>query len=138
MKLSQPQKEQLLSEVTFSASRGGGPGGQNVNKVSTKVELRFDVYDSETLTETQKQQLLSKLKNRITVSDQLILTSSAERTQWRNREKGTQKFFELIEKALTPPKKRIKTKPTKASKLKRIENKKKQGQKKQLRKPPEA
>lgn len=138
MKLSQPQKEQLLSEVTFSASRGGGPGGQNVNKVSTKVELRFDVYDSETLTETQKQQLLSKLKNRITVSAQLILTSSAERTQWRNREKVTQKFFELIEKALTPPKKRIKTKPTKASKLKRIENKKKQGQKKQLRKPPEA
>ena len=138
MKLSQPQKEQLLSEVTFSASRGGGPGGQNVNKVSTKVELRFDVNDSETLTETQKQQLLSKLKNRITVSDQLILTSSAERTQWRNREKVTQKFFELIEQALTPPKKRIKTKPTKASKLKRIENKKKQGQKKQLRKPPEA
>ena len=138
MKLSQPQKEQLLSEVTFSASRGGGPGGQNVNKVSTKVELRFDVNDSKTLTETQKQQLLSKLKNRITVSAQLILTSSAERTQWRNREKVTQKFFELIEKALTPPKKRIKTKPTKASKLKRIENKKKQGQKKQLRKPPEA
>ena len=138
MKLSQPQKEQLLSEVTFSASRGGGPGGQNVNKVSTKVELRFDVNDSKTLTETQKQQLLSKLKNRITVSDQLILTSSAERTQWRNREKVTQKFFELIEQALTPPKKRIKTKPTKASKLKRIENKKKQGQKKQLRKPPEA
>jgi len=138
MKLSQSQKEQLLSEVTFSASRSGGPGGQNVNKVSTKVELRIDVNDSETFTETQKQRLLSKLKNRITVSDQLILTSSTERTQWRNREKVTQKFFELLEKALTPPKKRIKTKPTKASKLKRIENKKKQGQKKQFRKPPEA
>ena len=137
MKLTQSQKEQLLSEVTFSASRGGGPGGQNVNKVSTKVELRFPVNESQALTETQKQCLLSKLKNRITTSDELVLTSSAERTQWRNREKVTQKFFELLEKALTPPKKRIKTKPTKASKLKRIENKKKQGKKKDLRKPPE-
>lgn len=137
MKLSQSQKEQLLTELTFSASRGGGPGGQNVNKVSTKVELRFPVNESQSLTETQKQRLLSKLKNRITTSDELVLTTSSERTQWRNRGKVTQKFFELIEKALTPPKKRIKTKPTKASKLKRIENKKKQGQKKELRKPPE-
>ena len=138
MKLSQPQKEQLINEVTFSASRGGGPGGQNVNKVSTKVELRFDVNDSETLTETQKQRILSKLKNRITTDGELVLTSSVERTQWRNKEKVTQKFFELVEQALTPPKKRIKTKPTKASKAKRLENKKKQGQKKQLRKPPES
>lgn len=137
MKLSQSQKEELLSEATFSASRGGGPGGQNVNKVSTKVELRFPVDESRTLTETQKQRFLSKLKNRITIEGELVLTSSAERTQWRNREKVTQKFFELIEQALTPPKKRIKTKPTKASKLKRLENKKKQGKKKQLRKPPE-
>jgi len=110
MKLSQPQKEQLINEVTFSASRGGGPGGQNVNKVSTKVELRFDVNDSETLTETQKQRILSKLKNRITTDGELVLTSSVERTQWRNKEKVTQKFFELVEQALTPPKKRIKTK----------------------------
>ena len=138
MKLSQPQKEQLINEVTFSASRGGGPGGQNVNKVSTKVELRFDVNDSETLPETQKQRILSKLKNRITTDGELVLTSSVERTQWRNKEKVTQKFFELVEQALTPPKKRIKTKPTKASKAKRLENKKKQGQKKQLRKPPES
>jgi len=136
MHLSHSIRENLLSEVSFSASRGGGPGGQNVNKVSTKVELRFPVNDSETLTETQKQRLLSKLKNRITTSGELVLTSSAERTQWRNREKVTQKFFELIEQALTPPKKRIKTRPTKASKLKRLENKKKQGQKKQLRKSP--
>ncbi len=138
MKLSPSQKEQLLSEVTFSASRGSGPGGQNVNKVSTKVELRFPVDESQTLTETQKQRILTKLKNRITTDGELVLTSSAERTQWRNREKVTQKFFELIEQALTPPKKRIKTKPTKASKLKRLENKKKQGQKKQLHKPPES
>jgi ribosome-associated protein len=138
MKLSQSQKEQLLTELTFSASRGGGPGGQNVNKVSTKVELRFPVNESQSLTETQRQRLLSKLKNRITTDGELVLTSSAERTQWRNREKVTQKFFELIELALTTPKKRIKTKPTKASKLKRLENKKKQGQKKQMRKPPES
>jgi len=138
MKLSQSQKEELLSEVTFSASRGGGPGGQNVNKVSTKVELRFPVDESQSLTKIQQQRLLSKLKNRITTDGELVLTSSAERTQWRNKEKVTEKFFELIEQALTPPKKRIKTKPTKASKLKRLENKKKKGQKKQLRKPPDA
>lgn len=137
MHLSHSIREYLLSEVTFSASRGGGPGGQNVNKVSTKMELRFPVNDSETLTENQKQRLLSKLKNRITTSGDLVLTSHSERTQWRNKEKVIHKFFELIEKALTPPKKRIKTKPTTASRIKRIENKKKQGQKKQLRKPPE-
>lgn len=138
MKLSQFQKDQLLSEVEFSASRGGGPGGQNVNKVNTKVELRFAINKTQFFTESQKQQILSRIKNRITTSEELIITASSERTQWRNREKATHKFFELIEKALTPPKKRIKTKPTKASKIKRLENKKKMGQKKQLRKPPEA
>lgn len=137
MHLSTNIRESLLSEVAFSASRAGGPGGQNVNKVSTKVELRFPVADSEILTETQKQRLLSKLKNRITTSGDLVLTAHSERSQWRNKEKVIHKFFELIENALTPPKKRIKTKPTAASRIKRLENKKKQGQKKQLRKPPE-
>ena len=138
MKLSPSQKEQLLSEVTFSASRGSGPGGQNVNKVSTKVELRFRLFDSEILTQTQKQRLASKLKNRLTTNGEMLLFSETERSQWRNRKAVEQKFLELVEKALTPAKRRIKTKPTAASKRKRIENKKKHARKKQLRKPPES
>jgi ribosome-associated protein len=130
-------KEQLLAEVQFSASRSGGPGGQNVNKVNTKIELRFSVHESEVFDEEQKQLILLKLKNRINNQGELLVTSTAERSQWKNKEKATQKFFELIEKALTKPLKRKKTKPTAASRLKRIENKKKLGQKKQLRKPPE-
>lgn len=130
-------KEQLLTEVQFSASRSGGPGGQNVNKVNTKIELRFFVKDSVVLDEMQKELILSKLKNRINNEGELIITSSAERTQWKNKEKATQKFFELIEKALTTARKRKKTQPTVASQIKRLENKKKQGQKKIFRKPPE-
>lgn len=130
-------KEQLLAEVQFSASRSSGPGGQNVNKVNTKIELRFSVQQSAVLDENQKQLIVSKLKNRINNQGEMLLTSSAERTQWKNREKATRKFFELIEKALTKPRKRKQTKPTEASRLKRIENKKKQAQKKLFRKPPE-
>lgn len=130
-------KEQLLTEVQFSASRSGGPGGQNVNKVNTKIELRFPVQDSAVLDDVQKQLIFSKLKNRINNDGELIITSSAARTQWKNKEKATQKFFELIEKALTRHRKRKKTQPTVASRLKRLENKKKQGQKKIFRKPPE-
>lgn len=130
-------KEQLLAEVQFSASRSSGPGGQNVNKVNTKIELRFSVQQSAVLDENQKQLIVSKLKNRINNQGELLLTSGTERTQWRNKEKATQKFFELIEKALTKPRKRKQTKPTEASRLKRIENKKKQAQKKLFRKPPE-
>lgn len=130
-------KEQLLAEVQFSASRSGGPGGQNMNKVNTKIELRFPVQESAVLDEMQKQLIVSKLKNRINNEGELLVTSSAERSQWRNREKATQKFFELIEMALTKPRKRKKTRPTAASRLKRLENKKQLGQKKQLRKPPD-
>jgi ribosome-associated protein len=137
MILSDSIKEQLLTEVQFSASRSSGPGGQNVNKVNTKIELRFSVQESEVLDELQKQLILLKLKNRINNQGELLVTSSAERTQWRNKEKTTKKFFELIEKSLTKPRKRKKTQPTMSSRLKRMENKKKLGKKKQLRKPPE-
>jgi ribosome-associated protein len=137
MMLPDSIKEKLLAEVQFSASRSGGPGGQNVNKVNTKIELRFSVQESEVFDEDQKQLILLKLKNRINNQGELLVTSSAERTQWRNKEKATRKFFELIEKSLTKTRKRKKTQPTLASQLKRIENKKKRGQKKQLRKSPE-
>ncbi|RIH64062.1 aminoacyl-tRNA hydrolase [Mariniphaga sediminis] len=137
MILSDSKKEKLLTEVQVSASRSSGPGGQNVNKVNTKIELRFPVSKSEVLNETEKRLILSKLNSRINLQGELLITASSERSQWQNREQATQKFFELIEKALTRPRKRKKTQPTIASRLKRLESKKKRGQKKQLRKPPD-
>lgn len=136
MKLSSSTKEKLAKEVNYSATKSGGPGGQNVNKVNTSVEIRFSVSGSEVLNDEQKQVIIIKLKNRINNEGELILVSRSERTQWRNKTLVTENFFELLEKALTPAKKRIKTKPTAASGRKRIENKKKQSQKKDLRKPP--
>ncbi len=138
MMLSEFLKEKLLTEMKISASRSGGPGGQNVNKVNTKIELRFPVDSSETLNESEKQLIFSKLKNRINTEGELLVTSSSERSQWKNREKAQKKFFELLEKALTLQKRRKKTQPTVSSKLKRIENKKKQAQKKAWRKPPDS
>lgn len=138
MILPQNIKEQLLAEVQFSATHGGGPGGQNVNKVSTKVVLRFPVGDSLALDEMQKQLIFSKLKNRINARGELLVTSASERSQWRNRKMADQRFIELIEKALVKPRKRKKTAPTAASKLKRLEAKKLLSHKKRLRKPPES
>lgn len=136
MPLSETQKEKLKSELNFTATKSGGPGGQNVNKVNTSVELRFHVLESETLNDTQKQRVLRKLQNRINAEGELILVSRVARSQWQNKTKVTEKFYELLEKAVTPAKKRKKTKPTAASRKKRLENKKKQSKKKELRKPP--
>ncbi|MFV0593810.1 MAG: alternative ribosome rescue aminoacyl-tRNA hydrolase ArfB [Draconibacterium sp.] len=137
MRLSEEIKKQLETECTFSASRSSGPGGQNVNKVNTKVELRFSVELSQVFSDDEKSILFKKLKNRINSEGELILASDAERSQLRNRIKVTVLFFDLIEKALTPPKKRFKTKPTLVSRLKRVESKKQHSEKKSRRKPPE-
>ena len=136
MILPEFRKEKLLAEIQVSASRSGGPGGQNVNKVNTKIELRFRVDASQELTTSEKQLIQLKLKNKINAENELLVTSSSERSQWKNREKAEKKFFDLLEKALTVQKRRKKTQPTASSKLKRIENKKMAGQKKALRKPP--
>ena len=125
------------SEILFSASRSSGPGGQNVNKVSTKVELRFNIPNSNLLSDSEKEILLVKLKNKINNEGDLILVSQEERSQLKNKEKALEKFYELIEKALTPPKKRKPTKPTQASKKKRLEEKKLVSEKKSQRKKPD-
>lgn len=135
MFIAEERKRKLETEFAFSASRSSGPGGQNVNKVNTRVELRFSVFSSAFLTADEKQKIHIKLKNRINSEGELILTAQSERSQWRNREKVLAKFFELIETALTPTKRRIKTSPTSSSRIKRLENKKKMSLKKQLRKP---
>ena len=137
MHLSEEIKQQLETECKFSASRSSGPGGQNVNKVNTKVELRFSIPDSQLFSEKEKNLLFRKLKNRINTEGELVLVSESERSQLRNRTKVTTLFFELIEKALKPAKKRIKTKPTASSRLKRLEGKKQLSKKKQSRQRPE-
>lgn len=131
-------KKQLEAEVVFSATRSSGPGGQNVNKVNTQVELRFSVKDSGLFSDEVKDRIFLKLKNRMNSEGELIVTSQSGRSQLNNKENALEKFFELIEKALTVRKKRLKSTPTLASRLKRLEAKKNQSQKKQLRKPPDS
>ena len=126
-------KELFINELNFTASRSSGKGGQNVNKVSTKMELRFDVNNTILLTQDEIYRIFLKLKNRISNEGILFLSSDSERTQLGNKKKVIELFFELIEKALIIPKKRIKTKPTKASKEKRLREKKIQSDKKQQR-----
>lgn len=137
MKLTEILKKQLESEIILSATRSSGPGGQNVNKVNTRVELRFSVKNTTLFSEEEKELLFLKLKTRINLEGDLIFTSQAARTQLDNKETVIQKFFDSIEKALTIKKKRLKSTPTAASKAKRLEIKKNTGQKKLLRKPPE-
>lgn len=128
-----PDSQALLSECRFSAVRSSGKGGQNVNKVSTKVILVFDVLNSEVLTEEQRAWLLEKLMVRISKEGLLQLNASSERTQLGNRQKVEEKFIRLITKAFHIPAKRVATKPTAGSKERRIRNKKAQSEKKSLR-----
>jgi len=137
MKLTEAQKKLVETEIVFSATRSSGPGGQNVNKVSSRVELRFSVLNSTVFSDDEKARISLKLKNRINSEGELILTSQTGRSQLDNKEKAIEKFFELMEKALTIQKKRIKTSPSITSSLKRMESKKITALKKQLRKPPE-
>lgn len=122
------------SEFSFATSRSGGAGGQNVNKVNTKVELRFSVTNSQILTPTEKDTILNKLANRITTDGELIIVSQTERTQLGNKLRCIEKFYEIITKALIPQKKRKPTRPTKLSQEKRIEKKRQRSVKKELRK----
>jgi len=110
-------------EFVFSASRSGGAGGQNVNKVSTKVELRINIANSAFLSDEEKAIISEKLANKINNLGELILVCQTERSQLKNKEKVTDKFYMLISKALMPRKKRLNTKPTKASIQKRLESK---------------
>ncbi len=109
----------LLPELTFSTSRSGGKGGQNVNKVESKVELRFDIQGSKALTESEKSQLLEKLDNRITQDGILVLYHQTERSQLANKELVIEKFYRLITGALRKDTPRKPTKPTLASILKK-------------------
>lgn len=122
------------NEFVFQASRSGGPGGQNVNKVSTKVELRFNLVASALFSDEEKAVLTEKLANKINKLGELVLVCQTERSQLSNRDKVIEKFYYIINKALTPKTKRIRTKPSKASIERRIEAKKIQSRIKENRK----
>jgi ribosome-associated protein len=121
-------------EFVFKTSRSSGPGGQNVNKVSTKVELRFDIKASQIITFEEKNLLAVKLKTRINSEGELIIVSQSERSQLKNKEEAISKFYTLVEKALTPAKKRRPTRPTLASKTRRLKKKLIRSDQKSLRK----
>jgi ribosome-associated protein len=124
----------LQDEFVFQASRSGGAGGQHVNKVSTKVELRFHIANSALLSEEEKAIIFDRLINKINNLGELIIVSQTFRSQLKNKENVIEKFYRLIEKALTPRIKRIGTKPTRASVEKRLESKRVQAAIKAARK----
>jgi ribosome-associated protein len=124
----------LSEEFVFSATRSSGPGGQHVNKVSTRIELRFDVKASKLLHEEEKELIFTKLANRINKEGILLVVSQTERSQYDNKLKAIEKLSLLIKKALTPVKKRKKTRPTASSRMKRRERKQLLSEKKARRK----
>lgn len=129
-------KEGIYKELQFKAVRSSGAGGQHVNKVSSKVELSFDILNSQSLSEREKIRLLKNLSNRISKEGILQLSSSESRSQHTNKEKVIKRFYQLLEKGFIVPKKRKPTTISRTQKQKRMNQKQKQSEKKGLRKKP--
>lgn len=121
-------------ELSYKTSRSSGSGGQNVNKVETSVTVLWNLEDSAVFTESEKERILLKLKNKINAEGILQTTVSESRTQLQNKKIATEKIQELVNKSLIVPKKRIATKPSRAKVEKRLESKKKLSEKKENRK----
>jgi ribosome-associated protein len=121
------------TEIQEDFVRSAGPGGQNVNKVSTAVQLRFDAANSPSLPEMVRLRLLEQAHGYLTKEGILIIDAQRVRTQAANRQDALNRLMELIRKAAQKPKVRYKTRPTLASKIKRLKTKKKRSEKKNLR-----
>jgi len=126
----------LASELVFTTSRSSGPGGQNVNKVNSKVTLQFDVEKSMVLTAEEKETIARKLFSRMTTEGVLVLTAQEKRSQLGNKEAVIGKLNILLSKAFEKKKPRKATKPTKSAIHNRIQKKKEQSEKKKWRRKP--
>lgn len=123
------------ADLSFAAVRSSGPGGQNVNKVSSKVELRFDLPGTSALGPAVKARLRALAGKRIDADGRILLVSQRTRDQTRNRQDALDKLAALIREALVPPTPRRPTRPTRGSRVRRLENKRRDASKKHLRKP---
>jgi ribosome-associated protein len=123
-----------LSELRFRTSRSSGPGGQNVNKLETRVELLFDLLHSPSFRDDQKIVLIAALGARVDAEGILHIISQASRSQWENKQLAIDRLVQVLRGALKVRKKRVKTAPSRASKARRVDSKKKHSQKKKLRK----
>lgn len=123
-------------EVSFATSRSGGPGGQNVNKLETRVTVRFDLANSPSLSEEQKARLRERLATRITRDGALQVTSQRHRSQGANREAAVERFAELLRENLREEPPRKKTRPSRAAKARRLDEKRRQSRRKRERSTP--
>lgn len=122
-----------MAELSFHFSRSGGPGGQHVNRTETRVELRFDLAHTPSLSDDQRERVLRRLVSYVDTTGVMHLVSQSSRSQWRNREEVVERFRTLMRGALRVPKKRRATEPSRAARQRRLEEKKRRGEIKRQR-----